>query len=167
MTIANALLPEFDHEMAVTRTLLERVPDDRGDWKPHAKSMSVSQLALHLANLPVWMSIALDKDEFDLNPPGGSSWKSPAFEGSQKLVAWFDGNVATAREALARTTDEGFMQSWSLKDGGVVRMTMPRIAVVRSFVLSHTIHHRGQLSVFLRLLDVPVPGIYGPTADTR
>jgi len=166
MSIANALLPEFDHEMSVTRTLLERVPDDRGDWKPHPKSMSVGQLAVHLANLPVWMSITLDQDEFDLHPPGGATWTTPPFEGAAKLVTWFDGNVARAREALARTTDGGFMESWSLKDGGAVRMTLPRVAVVRSFVLSHTIHHRGQLSVFLRLLDVPVPGIYGPTADT-
>ena len=165
MALKDALLPEFDHEMAVTRTLLERVPGGRGGWKPHAKSMSLGDLAMHLANLPEWMRITLDQDEFDLNPPGGAKFDPRRFESAPQVLAEFDRNVSNARELLTRTTDGQYMQPWSLKDGGVVRLTLPRAAVVRSFVLSHTIHHRAQLGVYLRLLDVPVPRVYGPTAD--
>lgn len=167
MAIKDALLPEFDHEMATTRTLLARVPDDRGDWKPHAKSMSVGELAMHIGEVPTWLTMTLLKDEFDTNPPGGTPYRTPAFESAGKLVEMFDANVKAAREALARATDEQFMQGWSLKSGGAVLMSMPRVAVTRSFVLNHLIHHRGQLSVYLRLLDVPLPSVYGPTADLQ
>lgn len=167
MAIKDALLPEFDHEMATTRTLLARVPDDRGDWKPHAKSMSVGELAMHIGEVPTWLTMTLLQDEFDTNPPGGTPYRTPAFQGAGKLVEMFDANVKASREALARATDEQFMQGWSLKSGGTVHMSMPRVAVVRSFVLNHLIHHRGQLSVYLRLLDVPLPSIYGPTADLQ
>jgi uncharacterized damage-inducible protein DinB len=167
MALKDALLPEFDQEMATTRALLAAVPADRADWKPHAKSMSLGQLAEHLANMPQWMLITLDQDSFDLNPPGGSGFQQRGFEGTAKLLTEFDAGLGQARAALERVTDEQFMRPWSLKNGGVVQMTFPRAVVVRTFVLSHMIHHRGQLSVYLRLLDVPVPGVYGPTADTK
>jgi uncharacterized damage-inducible protein DinB len=153
--------------MTATRAVLAAVPDDRADWKPHAKSMSLGDLAEHIANMPRWLSITLEEDSFDVNPPGGSTFGPRRFEGTAKLLEEFDANLAQARATLERTTDEQFMQPWSLKNGGAVQMTLPRAAVVRTFVMSHMIHHRGQMSVYLRLADVPVPGIYGPTADTK
>ena len=167
MAIKDTLLPEFDHEMASTRAVLAVVPEGRADWKPHPRSMSLGHLAQHLANMPLWMSITLDQDSFDVNPPGGPASLPREFENSARLLEGFDANLKQARDSLSRTTDERFLLPWSLKNGGVVQMTMPRAAVVRTFVLSHMIHHRGQLSVYLRLLDVPVPGVYGPSADTK
>ena len=167
MAIKDALLPEFTQEMAVTRTLLERVPGDRADWKPHAKSMSLGELAMHLAEVPSWLGVTFAGSEFDTNPPGGPPYRTPAFTNTSALVAGFDANVAAGREALSHAEDAAFMQPWALKSGGNVLMSMPRAAVVRGFVLNHLIHHRGQLSVYLRLLDVPLPSIYGPTADLK
>lgn len=167
MAIAESILPEFDHETATTRTLLERVPADKADWKPHAKSMSLGQLAMHIANLPVWASIALERKEFDTSPPGGGRVTSPPLESASHLLQTYDDHVSAARALLARTTDAEFMVQWTLKTGGKSMFSMPRIAVFRSFVLNHAVHHRGQLSVYLRLLDVPIPNIYGPTADTQ
>jgi uncharacterized damage-inducible protein DinB len=166
MAIAESILPEFDHETATTRTLLERVPGDKAEWKPHVRSMSLGQLAMHIANLPRWAAIALERTHFDTNPPGESRPTSPPYESAQGLLETYDGNVAAARALLARTTDGEFMVQWTLKNGGKTMFSMPRVAVFRSFVLNHAVHHRGQLSVYLRLLDVPLPSIYGPTADT-
>ena len=145
MPLVDALLPEFDHEMTTTRKALERVPEDKFDWKPHAKSFSLGALATHLANLPTWGTETLTKSEIDL----------PAF----------DRNVAAARAAMTGKTDGELLAIWSLKRGGKTLFSMPKTAVLRSFVLSHIIHHRAQLGVYLRLLDVPVPATYGPTAD--
>jgi uncharacterized damage-inducible protein DinB len=167
MAIAESILPEFDHETATTRTLLERVPADQVDWKPHTKSMSLGQLAMHIANLPVWASITLERKEFDTNPPGGTRVTTPLFESIAHLLESYDANVSAARALLARTTDGEFMVQWTLKNGGKSMFSMPRVAVFRSFVMNHAVHHRGQLSVYLRLLDVPIPNIYGPTADTQ
>ncbi len=167
MAIAESILPEFDHETATTRTLLERVPADKAEWKPHAKSMSLGQLAMHIANLPNWASITLERTEFDPNPPDGPRVTTPAYESGAKLLQTYDANVSAARVLLARTTDAEFMVPWALKNGGKSLFSMPRIAVFRSFILNHAVHHRGQLSVYLRLLDVPIPNIYGPTADTQ
>ena len=167
MAIAESILPEFDHETATTRTLLERVPEDRAAWKPHQKSMSLGQLAMHIANLPQWASIALERKEFDTNPPDGTRVTPPAFESAAHLLQAYDANVSAARALLARTTDAELMVQWTLKNGGKSLFSMPRVAVLRSFVLNHAVHHRGQLSVYLRLLDVPIPNIYGPTADTQ
>jgi uncharacterized damage-inducible protein DinB len=166
MTIAQSILPEFDHEMATTRSLLERVPDAQPDWKPHTKSMPLGGLAIHLANIPSWSVMTLTESELDFNPPGGTPWEPPKFESTPATLKTFDQNVANAREVLAATSDEEIMQSWTLKNGGQILFTLPRVAVLRSFVMNHIIHHRGQLSVYLRLLDVPLPSIYGPTADT-
>ena len=167
MAIAESILPEFDHETATTRSLLERVPADKADWKPHPKSMSLGRLSMHIANLPQWAFITLERKEFDTNPPEGTPLTSPSFESVAHLLDTYDANVSAARALLVRTTDGEFMVQWTLKNAGKALFSMPRVAVLRSFVLNHAVHHRGQLSVYLRLLDVPLPNIYGPTADTQ
>ncbi len=167
MAIAESILPEFDHETATTRLLLERVPADKVDWKPHVKSMSIGQLAMHIANLPQWATITFERIEFDANPPDGPRITTPEFQSRSQLLQFYDTGVSAARPLLARMTDAEFMVPWTLKNGGRKMFNMPRVAVFRSFILNHAVHHRGQLSVYLRLLDVPVPSIYGPTADTQ
>ena len=167
MSIAQSLLPEFDQEMATTRKHLERTPAAQSDWKPHPKSMSLGGLAIHLAELPSWVKSTMTATELDLNPPGGSSYVSPKFQSVPALLALFDEHVKSGRAAIAAASDKDFQVPWSLKSGGAVFFTMPRIAVLRSFVLNHLIHHRGQYTVFLRLRDVPVPQSYGPTADEQ
>lgn len=165
MAIKDALLPEFDHEMATTRTLLEIVPEQHRDWLPHSKSYTLGQLAGHIANLPAWLSATMDATELDLN--SAAAWTPPSYSTTQANVAYFDSMVTRGRDSLSRAADADFMVGWTLRTGDVKQFTLPRIAVVRSFVLNHIIHHRGQLSVYLRLRDVPLPNIYGPTADTR
>lgn len=165
MAIAEMILPEFDQEMAGTRRALERVPMDEPDWAPHEKSMKLGYLASHLAELPRWTVMTLQQASLDIAPPGGEPYRSPEFETREELLAAFDAHVAAARRALAETPDEAFGESWSLLRGGETMFAMPRLAVLRSFVLNHMIHHRGQLTVYLRLRGVPVPGLYGPSAD--
>jgi len=161
MSVVDSLLPEFDHEMTTTRKLLERVPEDRLDWKPHAKSTSLGGLATHVANLPTWGSITVNETELDLAESGVAELARTRAE----LLARFDANVASARAALASKSDAELMAPWTLKRGGQKIFSMPRIGVWRSFVMSHLIHHRGQLSVYLRMNDVALPSIYGPSAD--
>lgn len=161
MAIIDALIPEFDHEMSRTRKVLERVPEDRFDWKPHQKSFSVGALATHVARLPTWGTDTLNKSEIDL----GNDASVEAIPLKSDLLAVFDRNVADARAALVGKTDAELMAMWSLKRNGKTIFTMPKTAVLRSFVLNHLIHHRAQLSVYLRLLDIPVPSLYGPSAD--
>ena len=165
MSIAQSLLPEFDQEMATTRKHLERTPAAHADWKPHPKSMSLGGLAVHLTEVLYWLQTTLTQTEFDMNPSGGSAYTSPKFQSVPTLLASFDESVKSARAAIAAASDKDFMVPWSLKSGGTTLFTMPRIAVVRTFVMNHLIHHRGQFSVYLRLKDVPVPQTYGPTAD--
>lgn len=165
MPIAAALLPEFDHEMTGTRRALERVPDDKFDWKPHDKSAALGALATHLANLPHWVVITIDQDSLDLTPPGGGPYVQPVASSTAELLDAFDAKTAAAREALSGASDEVLMQPWTLKKGGADVFTMPRAGVLRTFVMNHLIHHRAQLGVYLRLLDVPVPSLYGPSAD--
>ena len=159
MTIAETLLPEFDQEMKTTRRLLERVPTDKGTWKPHQKSFSIGHLAQLLSWMPGWITNTLTSDSLDLSGAAGYS-----YETTEKLVADFDKNVKEARAAIAASSDADFQKQWSLKRGDQVFMTMPRGVVTRQHI-SHLVHHRGQMSVYLRLLDIPVPSIYGPTAD--
>lgn len=161
MPIVDALLPEFDHEMTVTRKVLERVPDDRFDWKPHARSFSMGALASHVATLPTWGVETLTRSEIDVT----GSEPPTALPSKSELLATFDRNVAAARAALVGKTDAELSALWSLRRGGKTIFSMPKTAVLRSFVLSHLIHHRAQLTVYLRLLDIPVPSIYGPSAD--
>lgn len=167
MAIADALLPEFDHEIAITRTLLERVPDDKAAWKPHSRSMSMGELAIHVANLTRWTRFTLVGTEFDTSPVGGEPFVSKGWSSKADTLAALDAGAAEARTAIAATSDADMMVPWSLKAGGQTIFSMPRASVLRSFVLSHIIHHRGQLSVYLRLNDVAVPPIYGPSADER
>lgn len=165
MAISEALLPEFDQEMANTRKTLERVPDDKFGWKPHAKSGTMGWLATHLATLPNWTTTTIEQDSLDLAPPGGSPPPNPAAKDRKELLERFDKSVAAARAAIAKANDAQLMQPWSLLRGGKKIFALPKAAVLRSFVLNHMIHHRAQLGVYLRLNDVPVPSIYGPSAD--
>jgi len=164
MGLSNALLPEFDNEMANTRKTLERVPDDKFDWKPHEKSMAMGGLGVHLSNLPSWGALAVGSDSFDM-APGGQPVTTPPLSSGAEVLATFDENVAKTREAIAGASDEELFKPWSLMSNGNTLLTMPKIAVLRNFVMNHMIHHRAQLGVYLRLNDLPVPSIYGPSAD--
>jgi uncharacterized damage-inducible protein DinB len=159
--IGASLLPEFDQEMAVTRRVLERVPGDKAEWKPHPKSFSLGHLAQLVSWMPGWIANTLRGTRLDLQGAAGYS-----LEKTETLLAGFDQNVRDARTALQAATDADFAVPWSLTRGEQVLFTAPRAAVVRSHI-SHLSHHRGQLTVYLRLLDVPIPSIYGPTADER
>lgn len=166
MAIVDALLPEYDHEMATTRRLLDRVPEAQFTWKPHDKSMTLGQLSGHLANLPYWCTATLNGSSLDLATLGDEA-KPKAPLSRDVLMRDFDARVAAARDRLARSTDSELLAPWTLKSGDQEFFTMPRISAIRSFVLNHSIHHRGQLSVYLRLNNIPVPPIYGPTADEQ
>jgi uncharacterized damage-inducible protein DinB len=163
MAINEALLPEYDQEIAATRSLLERVPAKDAGWKPHPKSMPLGALAVHVAMLPSWVAATMTMTELDFS----TSPPPPPFTTVEELLASFDKSAAEGRAAIAKAADADFAVPWSLKGGGQTYFTLPRAAVLRSFVLSHLIHHRAQLGVYLRLLDVPVPGLYGPSADER
>lgn len=159
MRIADKLLPEFDQEMAATRRVIERVPDDNPDWKPHPKSFSIEHLAQLLAWLPGWIGQTLTSTELDLATGAGYSNES-----TDTLLELFDENVRKSRDAIAAAQDSDSDVAWSLKMKENVLFTAPRGTIVRQHI-SHLSHHRGQMTVYLRLLDVPVPSIYGPTAD--
>lgn len=165
MAISESILPEFDHEMGTTRKVLANLDDGKLGWKPHDKSMSMGDLATHLINIPGWAGITLNADSFDVNPPGGEAYREPAITSKAQALELFDKKVAEARAAIAGASDEVMMQPWSLLSGGETIFTMPKVVVLRSFVLNHNVHHRGQMSVYLRLNDIPVPSIYGPSAD--
>jgi uncharacterized damage-inducible protein DinB len=161
MAIKEGLLVEYDHEMGTTRRLLERIPDAKLAWKPHDRSMALGGLATHLGNIPTWGANILTESSFDLaSAPPNLEPKASRTE----ILALFDGSVKATR-ALMDKSDAEYMGPWALKRGGQMMFTLPRIAAFRSFVINHTIHHRGQLSVYLRLNDIPVPAIYGPSAD--
>ena len=161
MALKDTLLMEFDHEMGTTRRLLERLPDTRFDWKPHEKSMTLGGLATHLSNLPNWGTTILNDAAYDLaaGPPHLTQAASRA-----EVLAHFDSATARTRTALEKT-DAELGAPWKLTRGDTEMFSLPRTVAFRMFVLYHTVHHRGQLSVYLRLNDVPVPAIYGPTAD--
>ena len=161
MAMVDALLPEFDHEMTVTRKLLERVPEGKSDWKPHQTSMALGALAQHVATIPMWGTMTLTLSELDL----GADRKQPELRSRAELLAFFDDNVRTARGHLAGKSDPELVVPWALKRSGHTIFSMPRAAVWRSFVMSHLVHHRAQLSVYLRMNDVPIPSMYGPSAD--
>jgi uncharacterized damage-inducible protein DinB len=165
VSIAQSILPEFDQEMASTRKVLERIPEDKLEWKAHPKSNSIGWVSSHLAEIPGWVEGTLSQDSWDINPPGGEPYRTPKLASRKQVLDAFDAGVASARKAIAATKDEAFLKQWSLLSGGAPIVTMPRIAVVRSFILNHTIHHRAILCVYLRLNDVPVPGMYGPSGD--
>ena len=166
MSLNQGLLAEFDHEVAGARKTLERVPFAKADWRPHPKSWVLAALATHVARLPGWAKETLTQDSLDMAAGDPAEW-SKVMGSHAELMALFEKNVAAGRAAIAGTSDATFMQPWSLKTGETVHLTMPKIAVLRSFVLSHLIHHRAQLGVYLRMLDVPVPALYGPSADEQ
>lgn len=159
--IAQSLIGEYQHEMANTRKALERVPDAHWTWKPHAKSMSMGELASHIVAIPGWGEITMNMDVFEL--PAG--YQPPVFANREELLAKFDDAVAKCAAAIAAGTDAAMMKEWVMHTGGHEIIRMPRVVVLRGMILNHLYHHRGQLTVYLRLKDVPVPSIYGPSAD--
>jgi uncharacterized damage-inducible protein DinB len=161
MPLVDALLPEFDHEMTVTRKLLERVPEGKHDWKPHQTSMALGALAQHVATIPMWGTMTLTQPELDL----GGDRKLAELRSRAELLAFFDDNVKTARGHLTGKSDPELMAPWALKQSGHTIFSMPKASVWRSFVMNHLVHHRAQLSVYLRMNDVPIPSMYGPSAD--
>ena len=167
MKISDALLPEFDQEMAGTRKTLERVPEDKFDWRPHAKSFTMISLGTHIVNMVGWTVDIIAKDSFDVAPPGAPPYKEEPAASKKELLERFDKAVTGARAAIAGASDEQLMANWALLQGGKTVFTMPRIVCLRSFIMNHTIHHRAQLGVYLRLNDIPVPAIYGPSADEQ
>jgi uncharacterized damage-inducible protein DinB len=165
MSITQALLPEYDQEIAKTRTALERIPEDKLGWKPHEKSMTLGGLATHMAQIPMWGSMTLTTTELDIQPPGAPPFVPEVFASRTEVLAKFDEHAAGTRKALEAASDDDWMQTWTLLKTGVVAFAMPRAAVFRGMIMNHLVHHRGQLSVYLRLNDIPVPSIYGPSAD--
>lgn len=162
MSISQSLLPEFDIEMANTRRALERVTPDKFGWKPHEKSMTLGRLASHLAELPGWVKMTMNTDELDF---GSGAYQPFNAESTEQLLELFDRNVADARAAISGAADEEFFKPWVLRNGAHEIFKLPKVAVLRSFTVNHVIHHRGQLTVYMRLTGIPVPSIYGPSAD--
>jgi len=165
MSIAAAFLPEFDQEMAKTRDTLERVPQDKFSWKPHEKSFSFMEMANHLARLPGWGAATLTTESMDLDPESGGYVPPAPVDTPEEVLKVFDESVAQFRTALEAMADEEMMKPWTLHFGGNEIFSMPRVAVVRAMILNHILHHRGQLTVYLRLNDLPLPALYGPSAD--
>ena len=161
MTIAETLLPEFDQEMPLTRRVLERIPSDKAEWKPHPKSFPIGHLAQLVSWMPGWVGQIIRETELDLAKGGGYT-----FEKTETLLRGFDKVVADSRAAIQASKDRDYEVDWSLRMGPRVLFTAPRRVVVRQ-TISHLVHHRGQLTVYLRLLDIPVPSIYGPSADEK
>jgi uncharacterized damage-inducible protein DinB len=165
MKMTELFLAELDREMKPTRRTLEQVPDGLADWKPHPKSMPMGYLATLVATLPSWIALMINDPELDLRPVGRESFRPPVESTAPALVQLLDDSVAKARAALSGTTDEHLLTHWQLKAAGHVVTDQPRHIFIRDAVLNHLSHHRGQLTVYLRLNDAKVPSIYGPTAD--
>jgi uncharacterized damage-inducible protein DinB len=165
MSYAETILPEFDQEMANTRKVLERIPDDRLDWQAHPKSHTIGWNANHVADIPNWVVITLATPSLDIAPVGHEPYASPKLSSRQAILDHFDRNVAAARKAITEVKDEDVGRMWTLEQGGKPIFSMPRAAVLRGMVLNHLIHHRAHLCVYLRLNDIPVPGMYGPSGD--
>lgn len=162
ITLGQTLAAELKQEGVSTRKLLERFPEGKAEWQPHEKSMTLGRLAGHVAELPMWVSVAVNQEELDF---ATSDHKPAHLTTAAELVELFDKNLNEALESLQSVEDEILMQNWRLRNGEQIYFEMPKIAVIRSMALNHLYHHRGQLSVYLRLNDVPLPGIYGPSAD--
>jgi uncharacterized damage-inducible protein DinB len=167
MSMVDLLLPEFDEEMAAARRMLERVPDGHAAWQPHPKSMSLGRLATHIAEIPSWTVNSLTRSALDIAPPGGPPFQPRVVESTAERLQLFDTNVAAARAALAAVPDAEFAKPWSFKRGGQTIWTRPKHEVFRRMAMSHLVHHRAQLGVYLRLQEVAIPGMYGPSADEK
>lgn len=164
MAMNNALVAELKHEAANTRKILERVPVEQYAWKPHEKSMDLKRIAVHLADLPVWVNRVLEIDDLDF---AALKYDPTPVKDTKEIVELFDKRIAEAAELLANATDEKLREKWVLRRGDHIIAEMPRAVAIRNLYMNHSIHHRGQLSVYLRLLDVAVPGMYGPSADEK
>jgi uncharacterized damage-inducible protein DinB len=167
MKLTDLFAAELERESAGTRRALERVPDHRGDWKPHEKSMTLKRLATLVASMPSWVTMMVEHDEMDIIAPASASWKPQERDTSRELVELLDQSVGKARAALQKTTDEHLAKPWRFIVAGRVVSEQPRHIMLRDTVFNHLAHHRGQLTVYLRLLGAPVPAIYGPTADEQ
>jgi uncharacterized damage-inducible protein DinB len=165
MNYAETILPEFDREMANTRKVLERVPENKLDWQAHPRSHTIGWNANHLAEILGWVEGVLTAPSWDFAPVGGEPYQSPKLTSPQAILDLFDRNVARARKAIAAVKDDQMTQPWSLLKAGTPLFTMPRASMIRGFILNHLIHHRAILCVYLRLNDIPVPGMYGPSGD--
>lgn len=163
MPIAQALLPEFDYEMATTRKMLERFPEDKSDWKPHDTCMTLGRLAGHVSEIASWVVPTIAQDKLVLD----SSFTPRVIKSRAEALKQFDDSVKTSRESIAGASDETLLKPWSLVAGDKPVLTMPRVAVLRSFVMNHMIHHRGQLAAFYRIAGVPIPSLYGPSKDEQ
>lgn len=163
MPIRDALIPEYEMELKNTRKMLDRVPFEKADWKPHEKSMSLGRLATHIAEIPYFMSNGINESEMDFAK--GVFRNKPASK--EELMQLFDSYAAKAMEDLKTASDDTLLSNWTMRNGPHVYFTMPKVIVARNFAMNHLYHHRGQLTVYLRLLDVPVPGMYGPSADDK
>jgi len=166
MKMTDLFAEEIAREGAITRRTLERVPEGRDDWKPHDKSMPLGRLATLIAGMPGWLSMIVEKDDFDLNPPGGGSSFNQELKTNKDLLAALDKGVEAARAAVSATTEEHLLKPWRLLVAGNVVSEKPRHVMLRESI-NHLSHHRGQLTVYLRLNDVPVPSTYGPSADDQ
>ncbi len=162
MSIGQSMLGEFDHEMANTRKTLERLPLDKLEWKPDPKSMSLGRLAGHVVEMVGWGKMIIDTDSLDMNP---NEHKPLEVTSRDQIVGLLDQNAAALRSAMAATSDADMMKEWALKIGGNTLFSMPRVACIRSMIMNHIIHHRAQLTVYYRMVGVPVPALYGPSAD--
>lgn len=165
MTISTAIIPEFDHEVANTRKVLECVPDEKLDWKANEELNSIGWVANHLAEIVGWVEGTLTQDIWDINPADGEPYVSPNLTSKKEILELFDANFVAARKQIEATSDEEFGKSWSLVANGEAMITMPKIGVIRTWVLNHLIHHRAHLCVYLRLNDVDVPAMYGPSGE--
>lgn len=164
MKLSESILPEFRHEVSLTRNAIERVPTEKFSWQPHAKSMTFGRLASHLAEIPGWVQTTIEQDALKFNT---GEFQSHQAKDAAELVTMLDAHVATAIKCLEAVSDETMMGTWKMIVDGNEIISMPRIAVLRVWVLNHMIHHRGQLTVYLRENDIPVPSIYGPSADEQ
>jgi uncharacterized damage-inducible protein DinB len=165
MGMRDGFLNEYDHEMGTTRKVLERVPEDKTDWKPHNTSMPMGRLAGHIAEMIGFGAMTFQGDSFDFRAPGAPPPTPTVMTSRKQLLELFDKNAAATREAVAKASDEDMLKTWTLLAGGNTIFSLPRIAVMRTMILNHAIHHRGQLSVYLRMNQVPIPSIYGPSGD--
>lgn len=168
MTITELLLEELDREADGIRKTLERVPEGKNDWKPHERSMALGSLASIVANIPAWLEMVVNMDELDINPAGGPQYRPPAWKTRKDLLAQFEGSLKTGREVLKNTTDDRLLNTkWRMLSGGKVMSEQSRYVAIRDGVLNHMAHHRGQLTVYLRMNEEKVPAIYGPSADEK
>ena len=165
MAIIDALLPEFDREMGLTRRALERVPDGQFDWRPHPTSVTLGRLAEHLTEMPQWAMMTMTQDGIEMTTQRPPEYVRPATRAA--VLAQFDTYLKAGRPTVVARTDAEFAAPWTLRAGGKEVFTMPKVAVMRNFVLNHMIHHRGQFTVYLRMLGIPVPSIYGPSGDEQ